>query len=103
MGKTENVNQIFRDKNYESTLTNKTQTNTIQNFQQKNLIKKDQLKKRLFTTFIISQQRNPKFTKSQTNGKSYFNKEKIFNYVSFFVGTIMIEFFIYLPKQRFQN
>ena len=40
MGKTENLNQTFRDENYELTTTNETQNINIQIFQQKNLIKK---------------------------------------------------------------
>ena len=56
MEKPENVNEIFRDDNYELTSTNETQNiiietqNTIiQNFKQKILIRENQLKKRFFT------------------------------------------------------
>ena len=54
-GKPENVNQTFRDENYELTSANETQNTTIQT-STKNLIKNDQLKKRFLIPFIVSHQ-----------------------------------------------
>ena len=55
MENTENINQIFRDKNYELTSTNETQNTTIQNqnatiqiFKQNILIKKKPVEETLF-------------------------------------------------------
>ena len=80
------------------TSTNETQNTVIQIFKQKILIRENQLKKRLFTPFIVSHQRNPKYfdpeqfegardkfeifkfnmkTKFQTNDDWYFTEEKI--------------------------
>ena len=57
MEKTENVNEIFRDENYELTSANETQNTIIQTFKQEILIKEDQLKKLFFTPFTVSHQR----------------------------------------------
>ena len=59
--KTENVNQALRDENYEFISANESLNTTIRIFQQKILVKKDQLKKRFPTPFIVFHQRNPKF------------------------------------------
>ena len=49
MEKIENVNQIFRNKNHELTLTKETKNNTIEIFQRKKLVTKNQLKNCIFT------------------------------------------------------
>ena len=93
MEKTENINQAFRDENYELISAN-------EGFQREILIRKNQLNKRFFTPFAI--QRNPTFfdpeqfagirdeleffkfnmkTKFQANGDWYFTEKKNFNYV----------------------
>ena len=61
MEKPENVIETFRDKNYELTSINEAQNTIVQIFKQKFLIRENQLKKRFFTPFTVSYQRNPKF------------------------------------------
>ena len=61
MEKIENVNQAFRDENQKLTLANENKNTTIDVFQRKILVIEDQLKKRFFTPFTVSPQRNPKF------------------------------------------
>ena len=66
--KIENVNQALRDKNYEFISTNENLNTIIRTFQQKILVKKNQLKKRLLTPFIVFHQRNPKFPNPEKFG-----------------------------------
>ena len=121
--KTENVNQALRDENYEFISTNESLNTIIQIFQQKILVKKDQLKKRLLTPFIVPHQRNPKFpdfekfggvreeleffkfnfrAKFQANADWYPDENGKFNYVfSRLKGFAQTQFFFKMDPTNF--